>query len=208
MPDFIYQMYRMSKHVPPNRDVLKDISLSFYYGAKIGVIGPNGAGKSSLLRIMAGRDDSFTGEARLLEGFTVGMLEQEPRLDPDLDVLGNVMVGVAATQSLLDRYNEVLAAWADPEADYEALGEEQSALERKIEASGAWDLDRNVAMAMDALRVPPSDADVTRLSGGGWRSAACCCRHQTCCCSTSPPTTSMPNRWAGWSGSSRSTPVR
>ncbi len=174
MPDFIYQMYRMSKHVPPNRDVLKDISLSFYYGAKIGVIGPNGAGKSSLLRIMAGRDDSFTGEARLLEGFTVGMLEQEPRLDPNLDVLGNVMVGVAATQSLLDRYNEVLAAWADPEADYEALGEEQSALERKIEASGAWDLDRNVAMAMDALRVPPSDADVTRLSGGERRRVALC----------------------------------
>ncbi len=174
MPDFIYQMHRMSKHVPPNRDVLKDISLSFYYGAKIGVIGPNGAGKSSLLRIMAGRDDSFTGEARLLEGFTVGMLEQEPRLDPDLDVLGNVMVGVAATQSLLDRYNEVLAAWADPEADYEALGEEQSALERKIEASGAWDLDRNVAMAMDALRVPPSDADVTRLSGGERRRVALC----------------------------------
>ncbi len=174
MPDFIYQMYRMSKHVPPNRDVLKDISLSFYYGAKIGVIGPNGAGKSSLLRIMAGGDDSFTGEARLLEGFTVGMLEQEPRLDPNLDVLGNVMVGVAATQSLLDRYNEVLAAWADPEADYEALGEEQSALERKIEASGAWDLDRNVAMAMDALRVPPSDADVTRLSGGERRRVALC----------------------------------
>ncbi len=174
MPDFIYQMYRMSKHVPPNRDVLKDISLSFYYGAKIGVIGPNGAGKSSLLRIMAGRDDSFTGEARLLEGFTVGMLEQEPRLDPNLDVLGNVMVGVAATQSLLDRYNEVLAAWADPEADYEALGEEQSALERKIEASGAWDLDRKVAMAMDALRVPPSDADVTRLSGGERRRVALC----------------------------------
>ncbi len=174
MPDFIYQMYRMSKHVPPNRDVLKDISLSFYYGAKIGVIGPNGAGKSSLLRITAGRDDSFTGEARLLEGFTVGMLEQEPRLDPNLDVLGNVMVGVAATQSLLDRYNEVLAAWADPGADYEALGEEQSALERKIEASGAWDLDRNVAMAMDALRVPPSDADVTRLSGGERRRVALC----------------------------------
>ncbi len=174
MPDFIYQMYRMSKHVPPNRDVLKDISLSFYYGAKIGVIGPNGAGKSSLLRITAGRDDSFTGEARLLEGFTVGMLEQEPRLDPNLDVLGNVMVGVAATQSLLDRYNEVLAAWADPEADYEALGEEQSALERKIEASGAWELDRNVAMAMDALRVPPSDADVTRLSGGERRRVALC----------------------------------
>ncbi|MDH3518107.1 MAG: ATP-binding cassette domain-containing protein, partial [Acidimicrobiia bacterium] len=174
MPDFIYQMFRMSKHVPPNRDVLKDISLSFFYGAKIGVIGPNGAGKSSLLRVMAGQDDSFTGEARLLDGYSVGMLQQEPQLDPTLDVLGNVMQGVAQTQTLLDRYNEVLAAWADPDADYEALGEEQSALERKIEASGAWDLERTVAMAMDALRVPPSDADVTKLSGGERRRVALC----------------------------------
>ena len=174
VPDFIYQMFRMSKHVPPNRDVLKDISLSFFYGAKIGVIGPNGAGKSSLLRVMAGQDDSFTGEARLLDGYSVGMLQQEPQLDSTLDVLGNVMQGVAQTQTLLDRYNEVLAAWADPDADYEALGEEQSALERKIEASGAWDLERTVAMAMDALRVPPSDADVTKLSGGERRRVALC----------------------------------
>ncbi|HSJ29384.1 MAG TPA: energy-dependent translational throttle protein EttA [Acidimicrobiia bacterium] len=174
MPDFIYSMYRCSKHVPPNRDVLRDISLSFYYGAKIGVLGPNGAGKSTLLRIMAGQDTEFTGEARLGDGYTVGLLEQEPRLDDSKDVLGNIMDGVAQTQALLDRYNEVLAAWADPEADYDKLGEEQAALEKKIEASDAWELDRKVAIAMDALRVPPGEADVSTLSGGERRRVALC----------------------------------
>jgi ATP-binding cassette ChvD family protein len=174
MPDFIYQMYKCSKHVPPNRDVLRDISLSFYYGAKIGVLGHNGAGKSTLLRIMAGRDEPTAGEARLLPGYTVGLLEQEPALDPDKTVLGNIMDGVAQTQALIDRYNEVLASWADPEADYDKLGEAQAELERKIEAAGAWELDRKVAIAMDALRVPPSDADVTNLSGGERRRVALC----------------------------------
>ncbi len=174
MPDFIYQMYRCSKHVPPSRDILKDISLSFFYGAKIGVLGHNGAGKSTLLRIMAGLDDAFTGEAKLLPGFAAGLLEQEPRLDPAKDVIGNIMDGVAHTQGLIDRYNQVLATWADPDADYEKLGDEQAELERKIEAAGAWDLDRKVAIAMDALRVPPSDADVTRLSGGERRRVALC----------------------------------
>ena len=167
-------MYKCSKHVPPNRDVLRDISLSFYYGAKIGVIGPNGAGKSSLLRIMAGKDTEFTGEARLGDGYTVGMLEQEPQLDDSKDVLGNIMEGVAQTQGLIDRYHEVLAAWADPDADYDKLGEEQGALEKKIEAAGAWDLDRKVAIAMDALRVPPADAEVAKLSGGERRRVALC----------------------------------
>ncbi len=174
MPDFIYQMYKCSKHAPPNRDILRDISLSFFYGAKIGVLGHNGAGKSTLLRIMAGRDDAFTGEAKLLSGFSVGLLEQEPALDPDKDVLGNIMDGVAQTQSLIDKYNQVLAAWADPDADYDQLGEQQADLEKKIEAAGAWDLDRNVAIAMDALRVPPSDADVGKLSGGERRRVALC----------------------------------
>ena len=167
-------MYKCSKHVPPNRDVLRDISLSFYYGAKIGVIGPNGAGKSSLLRIMAGKDTEFTGEARLGDGYTVGMLEQEPQLDDSKDVLGNIMDGVAQTQALIDRYNEVLAAWADPDADYDKLGEEQGTLEKKIEAAGAWELDRKVAIAMDALRVPPGDAEVANLSGGERRRVALC----------------------------------
>ena len=167
-------MYKCSKHVPPNRDVLRDISLSFYYGAKIGVIGPNGAGKSSLLRIMAGKDTEFTGDARLGDGYTVGMLEQEPQLDESKDVLANIMDGVAQTQALIDRYNDVLAAWADPDADYDKLGEEQAQLEKKIEAAGAWELDRKVAIAMDALRVPPGDADVATLSGGERRRVALC----------------------------------
>ncbi len=174
MPDFIYSMYKVSRHYPPDRDVLKDISLSFFYGAKIGVIGPNGAGKSSLLYIMAGKDQGYTGQAKLEEGFSVGMLEQEPQLDPAKDVLGNVMDGVAATKALLDEYNEVLAGWADPEADYEKLGSRQEALEKKIEAASAWELDRQVEMAMDALRLPPGDADVQNLSGGERRRVALC----------------------------------
>jgi energy-dependent translational throttle protein EttA len=174
MPDFIYQMYKASKHVPPNRDVLKEVSLSFFYGVKIGVLGHNGSGKSTLLRIMAGVDEPTSGEAKLLPGFTVGLLEQEPVLDAGKDVLGNIMDGVAQTQGLIDRYNEVLGAWADPDADYEKLGEEQAELEKKIEAAGAWDLDRKVAIAMDALRVPPADADVTQLSGGERRRVALC----------------------------------
>ncbi len=174
MPDFIYQMYKCSKHVPPNRDVLKEVSLSFFYGAKIGVLGPNGAGKSTLLRIMAGRDEPTSGEAQLLPGYSVGLLEQEPVLDSAKNVLANVMDGVAQTQALIDRYNAVLAAWADPDADYDSLGDEQAQLERKIEAADAWDLERKVAIAMDALRVPPSDADVTTLSGGERRRVALC----------------------------------
>ncbi len=174
MAEFIYQMHKVSKHVPPNRDVIKDISLSFFYGAKIGVLGHNGAGKSTLLRIMAGLDDAYEGEARLGEGFSVGLLEQEPRLDPDKDVIGNIMEGVASTQTLIDAYNEVLAAWADPEADYDQLGERQATLEKKIEAADAWDLDRKVAIAMDALRVPPADSAVTTLSGGERRRVALC----------------------------------
>jgi energy-dependent translational throttle protein EttA len=174
MPDFIYQMYKCSKHVPPNRDILRDVSLSFFYGVKIGVLGHNGAGKSTLLRIMAGLDEPTSGEARLLPGYAVGLLEQEPVLDPAKDVLGNIMDGVAQTQSLIDRYNQVLASWADPDADYEKLGEAQAELERKIEAAGAWDLERKVAIAMDALRVPPPDSDVTTLSGGERRRVALC----------------------------------
>jgi ATP-binding cassette ChvD family protein len=167
-------MHKVSRFYPPDREILKDISLSFYPGAKIGVIGPNGSGKSSLLKIMAGRDDGYDGEARLSPGFTVGMLEQEPHLDPDKDVIGNVMDGLGETASLLERYDEVLAKWADPDADYEKLGEEQAELEKKIEAANAWDLKRTIEIAMDALRLPPSDADVTPLSGGERRRVALC----------------------------------
>ena len=171
---FIFTMRKVSRFHPPDREVLKDISLSFYPGAKIGVIGPNGSGKSSLLRIMAGIDDGYTGEARLSPGFTVGLLEQEPQLDPSKDVIGNVMDGVGETATLLERYDEVLAKWADPDADFEKLGEEQADLEAKIESSGAWDLKRTIEIAMDALRLPPSDADVTTLSGGERRRVALC----------------------------------
>ena len=174
MAEFIYSMYRVSRHYPPDRDVLRDISLSFFYGAKIGVIGPNGAGKSSLLRIMAGRDDGYVGEARLGEGFSVELLEQEPQLNESKTVLGNVMEGVEPTKALLDEYQEVLAGWADPEADYEKLGARQEVLEKKIEAASAWDLDRQVEIAMDALRLPPGEVGVSNLSGGERRRVALC----------------------------------
>jgi ATP-binding cassette ChvD family protein len=171
---FIFTMYKVSRFYPPDREVLKDVSLSFYPGAKIGVLGPNGAGKSSVLRIMAGVDDGFTGEARLSPGFTVGLLDQEPQLDPTKDVLGNVMDGVGETAALLERYDAVLAQWADPETNYEKLGEQQADLEAKIEASGAWDLKRTIDIAMDALRVPAGDTNVSTLSGGERRRVALC----------------------------------
>jgi energy-dependent translational throttle protein EttA len=171
---FIFTMRKVSRFHPPDKEVLKDITLAFYPGAKIGVLGANGAGKSSLLRIMAGVDDGYTGEARLTPGFSVGMLEQEPKLDADKDVQGNVMDGVGQVASLLTEYDEVMAGWADPEADYEKLGARQAELEAKIDAAGAWDLSRTVDVAMDALRLPPGDADVTTLSGGERRRVALC----------------------------------
>jgi len=172
--EFIYTCYKLARHYPPDRTVLENISLSFYPGAKIGVIGSNGSGKSSLLRIMAGLDDGYSGDARLTPGFTVGYLAQEPELDPNKDVRGNVMDGVAEVQSLIDRYNAVMAKWADPDADYDKIGKEQAELEDKIAAADAWSLDRNVEIAMDALRCPPDDADVTTLSGGERRRVALC----------------------------------
>jgi ATP-binding cassette ChvD family protein len=171
-PEFIYTTYRLGRHYPPDRTVLEDISISFYPGAKIGVIGPNGSGKSSLLRIMAGLDDGFVGEARLTPGFTVGFLSQEPQLDPSKDVRGNVMDGVAEVRGLLDQYNAVMAKWSEPDADYEAIGAEQSALEDRINAADAWNVERNVEIAMEALRCPPDDADVTTISGGEKRRVA------------------------------------
>jgi energy-dependent translational throttle protein EttA len=170
--EFIYTTYRLARHYPPDKTVLEDISLSFYPGAKIGVIGPNGAGKSSLLRIMAGLDDGFTGEARLTPGFTVGYLPQEPQLDATKTVKENVLEGLGAVQKLIDDYNAVMAKWSEPEADYEAIGAEQAALEDRINAADAWNLERNVDIAMDALRCPPDDAPVDTLSGGERRRVA------------------------------------
>ena len=173
-PEFIYTSYKLARHYPPDRTVLEDISISFYPGAKIGVIGPNGAGKSSLLKIMAGLDDGFTGEARLTPGFTVGYLSQEPQLDPTRNVKGNVLDGVGEVARLIDQYNAVMAKWSEPDADYEAIGAEQSSLEDRINGADGWNLERNVDIAMDALRCPPDDADVSVLSGGEKRRVALC----------------------------------
>src|SRR5689334_17240497 len=167
-------MRKVSRFYPPDREVLSDITLAFYPGAKIGVIGPNGSGKSSLRRIMAGVDDGYTGEARLSPGFTVGLLEQEPQLDPSKDVKGNVMDGVAEVAGLLERYDAVLARYAEPDADFDKIGAEQAELEARIQAAGADDLDRQIEIAMDALRLPPGDADVSTLSGGERRRVALC----------------------------------
>src|ERR1700704_3954286 len=173
-PQFIYTTYRLARYYPPDRTVLENISLSFYPGAKIGVLGANGAGKSSLLRIMAGLDDGFTGEARLTSGFSVGYLAQEPHLDAGKDVMGNVMDGVGPVKAIIDRYNEVLAMWADPDADFDKVGALQAELEDRINAADAWNLERNVEIAMDALRCPAGDANVTTLSGGEPRRVALC----------------------------------
>jgi len=172
--EFIYTCYKLARFYPPDRTVLENISLSFYPGAKIGVLGSNGSGKSSLLKIMAGVDDGFTGEARLTPGFSVGLLEQEPKLDPGKDVLGNVMQGVAPIRDLLAEYEKVTAMWGEPDADFDKVGALQAKLEAKINAVDAWSLERNVEIAMDALRCPPNESDVTKLSGGERRRVALC----------------------------------
>jgi energy-dependent translational throttle protein EttA len=171
---YIYTMRDLRRFYPPDREVLKGINLSFFPGAKIGVIGSNGSGKSSLLQIMAGEDDGFAGEARLTAGFSVGYLPQEPQLDPSKDVLGNVSDGIAETKLLVDRFNQVCAAMGEPDADFEKLLAEQAELQDKIDAAGAWDLERTFEIAMDALRLPPGDADVATLSGGERRRVALC----------------------------------
>jgi energy-dependent translational throttle protein EttA len=165
---YIYSMYKLSRTHPPDKQVLKDISLSFFPGAKIGVLGLNGSGKSTLLRIMAGRDQDYRGEAQLAPGARVGLLEQEPQLDESKDVRGNVEDGVAETRALLDRFNELAANYSDETAD------EFARLQDRIDAADAWNLDTQLDQAMDALRLPPPDAEVTRLSGGERRRVALC----------------------------------
>jgi sulfate-transporting ATPase len=173
---YIYVMKGLNKTYPGGKQVLKNIWLSFLPGAKIGVLGLNGAGKSTLMKIMAGLDSEFTGEAWAAEGAKVGYLSQEPHLDPAKDVLGNVMDGVAETKALLDRFEEVSAKFAEVTDDDEMnrLIEEQAALQEKIDAANAWDLQRTLEIAMDALRCPPADSDVTKLSGGERRRVALC----------------------------------
>ncbi|MDQ3768051.1 MAG: energy-dependent translational throttle protein EttA [Actinomycetota bacterium] len=165
---YIYTMHQLTKVHPPDKTVLKDINLQFLPGAKIGVLGYNGSGKSTLLAIMAGRDTEVRGEARLAPGATVGLLEQEPQLDETRDVKGNVEDGVAQTKALLDRFNELAMNYSDETAD------EFSRLQSEIDAAGAWDLDSQLEHAMDALRLPPADTDVARLSGGERRRVALC----------------------------------
>jgi ATP-binding cassette ChvD family protein len=176
MPEFVFTMQDLRKVVPPDRIILEGITLAFLPGAKIGVIGPNGSGKSSLLRIMAGVDKEFVGEARPEPGVRVGFLPQEPVLDPAKDVRGNVEEGVAEVRALLGRFEQVSAKFAEPLEDDEmnALLEEQAKLQDRIDAANAWELDRTLEIAMDALRLPPADADVSTLSGGEVRRVALC----------------------------------
>jgi len=176
MAQYIYTMNRVAKVVAPKRHILRDISLSFFPGAKIGVLGLNGSGKSTLLRIMAGLDTEIDGEARPQPGINIGYLPQEPELDPDKDVRGNVEEGVGETKALVDRFNEISMKFAEPMDDDEmnALLEEQGKLQDAIDAAGAWELDRKLEIAADALRLPPWDADVTKLSGGERRRVALC----------------------------------
>ena len=174
MAQYIYTMNRVTKVVPPKREILKDISLSFFPGAKIGVLGLNGSGKSSLLRIMAGIDDDFQGEARPQTGIRVGYLQQEPVLDETKDVRGNVEDGIAEVKALLARFDEISNRFAEPmdDAEMQALMEEQGTLQDAIEAAGGWEIDRKLEIAADALRLPPWEADVSRLSGGERRRLA------------------------------------
>jgi sulfate-transporting ATPase len=172
--DYVYTMYRADKFYGPERQVLSNISLSFLPGAKIGVLGPNGAGKSTLLRIMAGLEEPSSGVAELHPGATVGFLQQEPELDAAKDVRGNVEDGVRPLRDLLDRFNEISAAFAEPDADFDALLAEQAVVQEQIDRHDAWGLDATLDRAMDALRVPEGDRDVTTLSGGERRRVALC----------------------------------
>jgi len=172
--DYVYTMYRADKFYGADRQVLSNISLSFLPGAKIGVLGPNGAGKSTLLRIMAGTEEPSSGVAELAPGATVGFLEQEPHLDPKKDVRGNVEDGVRTLRDLLDRFNEISAAFAEPDADYDSLLADQAKVQDAIDRADAWQLEEHLDHAMDALRLPDGDRDVTTLSGGERRRVALC----------------------------------
>jgi energy-dependent translational throttle protein EttA len=174
MADYVFTMYRVDKFYGPDRQVLAGISLSFLPGAKIGVLGPNGAGKSTLLRIMAGREEPSSGVAELAPGATVGLLEQEPSLDSAKDVRGNVEDGVRPLRDLLDRFNEISAAFAEPDADFDTLLSEQATVQDAIDRADAWQLDDHLDHAMDALRLPDGDRDVESLSGGERRRVALC----------------------------------
>src|SRR5690606_19348734 len=176
MAQYVYTMNRVGKVVPPKRTILKDISLSFFPGAKIGVLGLNGSGKSSLLRIMAGEDREYEGEATPMPGLRIGYLQQEPQLDPNLDVRGNVEQGLGEIAAMLEEFNEISNRFAEPMDDDEMnrLLERQGELQGKIDAAGGWEIERKLDVAANALRLPPWEADVTKLSGGERRRVALC----------------------------------
>jgi sulfate-transporting ATPase len=197
MAQYIFTMNRVGKIVPPKKEILRNISLSFFPGAKIGVLGLNGAGKSTLLRIMAGVDQDIEGEARPQPGIQVGYLPQEPQLDGAKDVRGNVEEALSHVTNALAELDQVYAAYAEADADFDALAKRQAELENIVQAADGHNLERQLNVAADALRLPPWDADVTKLSGGEWPYAVCCSLTRTCCCSMSQPTIWMPNRWLG-----------
>ncbi len=173
MAEYIYQMIRARK-AHGEKVILDDVTMSFFPGAKIGMVGPNGAGKSTILKIMAGIEQPSNGEAKLTPGYSVGILMQEPELDEDKTVLENVQLGVKDIKAKIDRFNEISAEMANPDADYDALLPEMGELQEQIDALDAWDLDNQLEQAMDALRCPPSDAQISHLSGGEKRRVALC----------------------------------
>lgn len=201
MAQFVYTMHRVGKVVPPKRHILKNISLSFFPGAKIGVLGLNGAGKSTLLRIMAGLDKDIEGEARPQPGIKIGYLPQEPQLNPEHTVRESIEEAVSEVVNALKRLDEVYALYADPDADFDKLAAEQGRLEEIIQAHDGHNLNVQLERAADALRLPDWDAKVEKLSGGERRRVALCrllLESRTCCCSTNPPTTWMPSLLRGW----------
>ena len=210
MAEYIYSMVRARKAVG-DKLILDDVTMAFLPGAKIGMVGPNGAGKSTILKIMAGLDTPSNGEAKLSPGFSVGILMQEPELDESKTVLENIQDGVAI-KAKLDRFNEISALMADPDADFDALLAEMGVLQEEIDAADGWDLDSQLDQAMDALRTPPGDAADRTTSpavrSAAWRWRSCCCRSPTCCSSTSPPTTSTPRACSGSRSTCRRTRAR
>lgn len=201
MAQFVYTMHRVGKVVPPKRHILKNISLSFFPGAKIGVLGLNGAGKSTLLRIMAGIDKDIEGEARPQPGIKIGYLPQEPQLNPEHTVRESIEEAVSEVVNALKRLDEVYALYADPDADFDKLAAEQGKLEEIIQAHDGHNLNVQLERAADALRLPDWDANVANLSGvnvAASRCAACCWKNQICCCSTNRLTTWMRSPWPGW----------